>query len=93
MTRIRITHEPEAVHPSRYCGPTAGRLAAVAHARLAARRYYSTCWLAVRYRLPAFLSFAPYEENAVGRTQRTGSFVLTSLFGLTFPSGFFLFRT
>ena len=38
-------HEPEAVHPSRYRGPAAGRFAAVAHARLAARRYYATCWL------------------------------------------------
>jgi len=34
-------HEPEAVHPCRYRGPAAGRLAAVAHTRLAARRYYS----------------------------------------------------
>ena len=39
-------HEPEAVHPCRYRGPAAGRLAAVAHARLAARRYYTTRWLA-----------------------------------------------
>src|SRR6516225_5124282 len=38
-------HEPEAVHPCRYRGPAAGRLAAVAHARLAARRYYATRWL------------------------------------------------
>ena len=39
-------HEPEAVHPCRYRGPAAGRFAAVAHARLAARRYYATRWLA-----------------------------------------------
>ena len=39
-------HEPEAVHPCRYRGPAAGRLAAVAHARLAARRYYATRRLA-----------------------------------------------
>jgi hypothetical protein len=38
-------HEPEAVHPCRYRRPAAGRLAAVAHARLAARRYYATRWL------------------------------------------------
>src|SRR5262249_54450862 len=31
--------------PCRYRGPAAGRLAAVAHARLAARRYYATCWV------------------------------------------------
>ena len=39
-------HEPEAVHPCRYRGPAAGRFAAVAHARLAARRYYAIRWLA-----------------------------------------------
>jgi len=38
-------YEPEALHPCRYRGPAAGRLAAVAHARLAARRYYATRWL------------------------------------------------
>jgi hypothetical protein len=67
-----LPHEPEAVlHPCRYRGPAAGRSIAVAHARLAARRYYATGWLAgVRYRPPAFLSSAPYEKNAVGRKQR-----------------------
>jgi hypothetical protein len=39
-------HEPEAVHPCRYCGPAAGRFAAVAHARLAARCYYDARWIA-----------------------------------------------
>jgi len=39
-------HEPEAVHPWNYRGPTAGRFAAVAHARLAARCYYDTRWIA-----------------------------------------------
>jgi hypothetical protein len=40
-------HEPEALHPRRYRGPAGGgRFAAVAHARLAARRYYATRWLA-----------------------------------------------
>jgi len=38
-------HEPEAVHSRRYRGPAAGRFAVVAHARLAARRYYATRWL------------------------------------------------
>ena len=38
-------HEPEAVHPCRYLGPAAGRVATVAHARLATRRYYATRWL------------------------------------------------
>jgi hypothetical protein len=33
-------------HSCRYRGPAAGRFAAVAHARLAARRYYATRWLA-----------------------------------------------
>src|SRR5262249_30028412 len=47
FARSRIApHEPEAVHPCRYRGPAAGRFAAVAHARLAARRYYATRWLA-----------------------------------------------
>ena len=39
-------YEPEAVHPCRYRGPAAGRLAAVAHGRLAARRYYAARRLA-----------------------------------------------
>jgi hypothetical protein len=39
-------HEPEAVHPCSYRGPTAGRFAAVAPARLAARCYYDACWIA-----------------------------------------------
>jgi hypothetical protein len=47
IARSRIAlHEPEAVHPSRYRGPAGGRFAAVVHARLAARRYYATRWLA-----------------------------------------------
>jgi hypothetical protein len=47
LDSVRITpHEPEAVHPCNYRGPAAGRFAAVAHARLAARCYYATCWLA-----------------------------------------------
>src|SRR5262249_44548254 len=45
---LRIApHEPEAVfHSCCYRGPVAGRFTAVAHARLAARRYYAACWLA-----------------------------------------------
>src|SRR5215471_4430017 len=43
---IIAPHEPEAVHPCRYRGLAAGRFAAVAHARLAARRYHATRWLA-----------------------------------------------
>src|SRR5262249_1455370 len=47
FARSRIApHGPEEVHPCRYRGPAAGRFAAVAHARLAARRYYATRWLA-----------------------------------------------
>ena len=44
--RVRSLYEPEAVHPCRYRGPAGGRFAAVAHARLAARRYHTTRWLA-----------------------------------------------
>jgi hypothetical protein len=43
-SRMIASHEPEAVHPCRYRGPAAGRFAAVAHARLAAQRYYATRW-------------------------------------------------
>jgi len=47
-SRLRIApHESEAVfHSCRYCGPTAGRFAAVAHARSATRCYYAARWIA-----------------------------------------------
>jgi len=65
---VRIaSHEPEAVHSSRYHRPAAGRFAAVAHARLAAQRYYATRWLdrppdVVRYSSLIFQWFSSHRS-------------------------------